>query len=416
MKAGMLVLVGLGLPLLVLLALSKPPSSPQRTAPPSQPAVSPNPVASPRPVAVGVPPPARPQRPRITLPLPSPPADIRQVLRLADDVLQDVIHWAQSAPPTAGQYLARGDFNRALTEFDRGLVAKPNDPQLLLGKGMALVALGRSEDALPLFEAAVRHDPEDASARFNYAVTLARVNLPDQAITALRELLQCEPSHLRGRFNLATLLQARQQYRDALVLWRELTEAPPPAAPAEPGSEQLLHVHLLQAWSHRGECAMALARTQEAQESFRQVVALEPGDARGWANAGIAQAAGGNRREAIASLERALELDPKLIPAINQLAYLRAMRYRDIGEDDDKVKVMDLCRRSLALAPEQGNMRSLRYALEHEGEEEPLIELEASEEVSGKDDSELPMPSGPDFASEEPGSRFQSTDDTDAHR
>lgn len=347
-------------------------SPPPIIAPKSHSVAASAPAASPavRPIPRAKASPQESRRPFWLIPAVTSQPSLDQVTRKADDLLDVIWPEPQSTTNDAGQLLASKDFAKAVTAYDRLLVRSPNDTTLLLGKGMALVGLNRNEDALALFESAVEHDPANTSARFNQAVTLARLEQSEEAEKAFQELLKCQPRHARARFNLATLLTARQQYNDALPLWRQLTESAPPVT-TQPGDvARLTREFMVQAWSHRGECALALAKLIESEQCFQQVVNLLP-DARAWANLGIAKAALSKNKEAKAALSKAIELDPKLIPALNQLAYINAVNYHDTGDAQAKAQVLELCQRSLALAPSQANVRQLRFALEHENDPEP---------------------------------------------
>ncbi len=363
MKGLLLAILVLGTPMVLLLVVfrSRDETPPQWSAPETT-------------LLPGTP--RSPANARKRVDLPDPPAvqpltsqpSIADLLEAAED-------WFTRETPgeesTAGDDLAARDYPRALRAFDRLLVRRPDDPALLLGKGMALAGLGRHEDALPLFQSAAERRPGDASALFNLGVTLARLGETDAAMATFENLLELHPRHLRGRFNLATLLQARGDNRGALRHWCHLTDSPPPASQTTADAGALLHAHLAAAWSHRGECALRLNLLNQAQASFRKVIELEPADARAWTNLGIAQAASADRASAVQSLEKALQLNPRLVPAMNQLAFVKASLYRDVGDGQLKARVLELCQRSLAIAPVQDNIRHLRFALQHEGDLEP---------------------------------------------
>jgi tetratricopeptide (TPR) repeat protein len=62
--------------------------------------------------------------------------------------------------------LARHDFTRAVTRFDEAMTSQPTLAAALVGKGLALVELGRAGDAIGSFEAAQKADSSlDLSAR-----------------------------------------------------------------------------------------------------------------------------------------------------------------------------------------------------------------------------------------------------------
>lgn len=370
MRSAWVVIAGIGVPLILMVALFRyfDRDAPSRTTPVSAPGTPP---------AIPAPAHSRPvQQPAALTTVAMRPA-VTQVLDLAET-------WIDRTPSPgderrqAGEALPRRDFARALTLFDRLLRRTPDDTTLMVGKALALSGLGRYDDALPLFEHALDRQPDDLTTRFNHAVALARAQEIDPAIAAFRELLRRSPDHTRARFNLASLLQSRGRHREAIELWRRLTDAPPVLSTQASESEQLaLREFLLDAWSHRGECAIALFLPQEAEDSFKKVLDFDVKSAEAWLNIGIARAADGRRPDAITALDNALKIDPRLVPAINQEAFIFAAIYRDTGEPSVRDKVLELCERSLRLAPGQLNIRQLRMALRHEGEDPP-VEIEDS--------------------------------------
>jgi len=61
-------------------------------------------------------------------------------------------------------YLAQGDTERALADYDRALKLRPGLPELLALKAEALVALGRHQDAVELLDQVLAARPRDAAA------------------------------------------------------------------------------------------------------------------------------------------------------------------------------------------------------------------------------------------------------------
>lgn len=256
----------------------------------------------------------------------------------------------------AARLLAEGRFEAAAAAYDRLLVRKPDDPALLTGKAMSLAGVGRAEDALPLIENAARLDGANPATQFNRAVILMRVGDREAAVEALNRVLQKQPAHLKARFNLGLLHQAAGRWAEAIEIWRQLTEP-------EPAADRSRDVRMLvDSWSHRGEAALELRQPEEAERSFLEVVRIQPRDASGWCNVGIARAEQVRRADAMTALQIALQLDPKLIPALNQMAYLQAALYRDTGEVEYGRNVVEYCRRSLAINPDQQNVALLLNA------------------------------------------------------
>ncbi len=276
---------------------------------------------------------------------------------------------------TAAGLLTQRRYDRALPAFDRLMVRAPNDPELMLGKAMALEGLDRHDDALPLLERVIELEPKNLPARFNLGVALMRLNQRKEAIQAFEEILRLEPRHHRAAFNLALLYQAAGWFNDAIDIWRGVTDGGSgvitrPTTSLDqalkspgPACAGLDSVRCGDAWFHRGETAMSLHRSDEAETCFISVLQLQPDDVRAWCNLGIACAAGGRRKEALVALERALQIDPKRLPAINQMALLYADVYRETQDAASREMVLKLCDRSLTISPHQQNVRELRRAL-----------------------------------------------------
>lgn len=375
MKALSLTMLAVGAPLLLMLLLTS------RSAPgPALPPPAPAPPHSARPH-----PPARPVPATPTEIVPS--TEIIEPVRLATraspgpSITEAIDEWlaarreagsASASSATAEQSLARGDYERAAAAFDRLLVRRPDEPDLLLGKALSLAGLERYEDALPLFEQVVERQPRNITALFNCGLTLMRLEAStpaslhrDQALDLFQRLLQIEPGHVRAQFNRSVLLQAAGRNLAAIAAWRELTE------PAKPHPAPLPETLEHDAWFHRGELALAMAQLDEAERCFQRVTQLRPKDAGGWCNLGIARAALGRHETAVSALEQAVRLDPAMVPAINQLAYAHAAIYRAGGDEASRSAVIDLCDRSLAVRSYQPNIRALRHAARYPGATAP---------------------------------------------
>ncbi|HQE28791.1 MAG TPA: tetratricopeptide repeat protein [Phycisphaerae bacterium] len=261
----------------------------------------------------------------------------------------------------AATLLQQGRYAEAAEAFDRLLVRDADDPALLSGKAMALTAMDEHEDAMILFAAALRARPQDATLQFNHAVSLLRCGETDKAAAAFKKLLEAHPGHVQAMYNLAILRQAAGQNAEALELWRQLTDGDTTSRPAA-AAQELSPRMLAGAWAHRGELALELKHPQEAETCFLNVVRLEPRNATAWCNVGIARAAQVRRDDALTALQIALQLDPDLVPALNQAAYIHAALYRDLGHAEHGQAVADYCRRSLRANPRQPNIIELLRA------------------------------------------------------
>jgi Tfp pilus assembly protein PilF len=86
---------------------------------------------------------------------------------------------APSSPLTADEhndlgvaYFERGDAHRAVSEFERAVVMRPDWARALVNLGDARLALGEREGAIEAYQRAVRIDPGDTAAANNLAWAL----------------------------------------------------------------------------------------------------------------------------------------------------------------------------------------------------------------------------------------------------
>lgn len=299
----------------------------------------------------------------------------------------------------AAAALAHGNFQRAAVAFDRLLLKSPNDADLTLGEVMALTRLGRHEDALPLLTALLERDPRNTAARFHQGVTLMRLDRREAAIETFTQLLDTRPDHEAAMYNVAVLQQSLGRRQEAWTAWRSLTDhfesraanqpsrnkaptaAPTSGQPPAPPEGALSPDMICAAWFHRGEAEMVMSQIRPAQKCFKEVTRRAPDDARAWCNLGIAHATLAEYDEALPALHEALRLEPALVAAMNQIAYIHAERFRATRQPEDCQAVLDWCQRSLAVRSQQPNLYALIDAVRATATQ-PDDETESTEAAS----------------------------------
>jgi tetratricopeptide (TPR) repeat protein len=160
--------------------------------------------------------------------------------------------------------LAKRDYREALEHFELGLAVAPNYPAGLVGRGEALLAMGRDADAIVNFEAAVAADPsltdlrprieslrfraleqqvstarkareagrfEEAAAAYQralaaspdsgflyreLALTEQRLDRPNDALAHARKALELDPNDVRAHVISGEVLESQLQYEAAI--------------------------------------------------------------------------------------------------------------------------------------------------------------------------------------------------------
>lgn len=171
--------------------------------------------------------------------------------------------------------LARRDAKDAVTRFDRALQSTNTYVPALIGRGQALLQLGRDADALSSLEVALKTDPSLTDLKGRIEVLRVR---------ALQDSL--------GRAKAAT---------DA-GRWDEARTAYAQAIAASPESGFL--------YRELGLVEQKADQPAVALDQFRKAVAIDPADARSWASIGGLLEMQGDSEGALAAFERAQSIEP----------------------------------------------------------------------------------------------------------
>ena len=176
--------------------------------------------------------------------------------------------------------LAERDAKDAVQRFNRALESEATYAPALVGRGQALLELGRDGEALASFEAAVKADA---------SLTALQSRIEVLRFRALQDnLARAKAASDAGRFAeaRAAYLQATAASPDSAFLYRDLAIVERKA----------------------GEPAAAL-------EHFRRALALDPSDARSLAQIGSILEEQGDYAGALEAYEKARALDPNEVPA-----------------------------------------------------------------------------------------------------
>jgi len=185
--------------------------------------------------------------------------------------------------------LARKDPAAALVRFDRVLQTQANDAPALVGRGEALAALSRDDEAVRSFEAAIAADP--SLTEVGRRVEVLRFRGAEQQVARARQAARS------GQLDEAADLYAAaiRNSPDSPFLYRELA-----AVERQKG------------------------RTDEALEHLRKAVSLDPSDARSLAQIGDIL----DGRNEFAAAEEAYTRSLALEPNADVSARLEAVRGR----------------------------------------------------------------------------------------
>jgi len=221
-------------------------------------------------------------------------------------------------------------FNEALASYDQALSKRPDFAEALNNRGVTLNELGRFDEALANFDRACTLRPDFAEAFNNRGMTLFRLERLDEALEDYSSALELRPSFVDAHYNRGIVLQALRQLNEALESYDRALALQPDHA---------------EALNNRGVCLHELKRFDEALESYARTLAIRPGHAEALNNLGITFYAQKRYDEALASYERALELAPDYTEAFNN----RGATLHELKRFDEALESYDY---ALALRPD----------------------------------------------------------------
>ncbi len=157
--------------------------------------------------------------------------------------------------------LGMGKTDEALELFRKALELGPDDAATLNNIGLAMAAKGRHDEAVGSFQAALRNAPGDPRIHNSLGLAQASVGQFDAASESYLRALALDPRYVEAQLNLASALVSRGQIAEAEARLRTALKMAPSSASAQVALGDL----------HFGQ-----NRYHEAAEHFREAIRLGP--------------------------------------------------------------------------------------------------------------------------------------------
>ncbi|MEE2882855.1 MAG: tetratricopeptide repeat protein [Planctomycetota bacterium] len=197
-------------------------------------------------------------------------------------------------------------------------------PQMIISHSADLIEAGYSARAEGLLHKVLLSKPGDKDALNNLALALKNLSRPEEALTQLREALKTDPDYFPTLVNITDLLLTLNRPQEALTYAQKSVEID--------GENALAHRQL----------GMSLIRVRNfpaALISFENSLSLQPGIFACHAAASEAALASGNLEAATNHLSEASKLRPNFLPAQVNLVHL-LIRQGQLDEADRRLKVL----------------------------------------------------------------------------
>lgn len=198
-----------------------------------------------------------------------------------------------------------GDNQAALASYKEAIKADPKDVNARLEQArIESDCLGRYEEALATYDAALEIAPDEPKLHRGRGKMLTELDRKDDAAAALAEAVRLAPTDPTTVFHQATLLSQMGRNKEAAEAFKRASELAP-------------EDHEI--WLGFGNLMNRMGETQIAVDMLSRVIELNPQSAPAYTNLGNILSDQGMLEDAIACHRMAIEINPALYQSHNNL-------------------------------------------------------------------------------------------------
>jgi tetratricopeptide (TPR) repeat protein len=183
-----------------------------------------------------------------------------------------------------------------LTDFLREFKEDSNYASAWYNKGVALVDLGKYEEALVYFDKAIELNPNDAEVWDNKGIVLGYLGKHEEALVCFNKALEQNPNNADAWYNKGVALYDLGKIQEAISCYNEAIEIKPNNADV---------------WHMKGLALVNLSNYEEAIDCFNKALKLNPNFVNTWYVKGLALGKLGKYEEALDCYNKANEIRMK---------------------------------------------------------------------------------------------------------
>ena len=253
-------------------------------------------------------------------------------------------------------YLATGEYEKAVAQFQTATTLGPTSDDAFRGLAEAYGKLRKPAEAEATYRKAISLRPQYWAGYSALGVFYWQQGRYDDAAKMFQEVISLSPDNYRGYSDLGAMYVEKGQYPEAIsVLEKSVARRPNAAAYNNLGNAYFSMRKFEESandfaeglkfektywlsWGNLGDAYYwAPGMRSQAGDAYREAIRLvdeklhtDPRDARAWAFRATYQAMTDNKTEAMASLQKALSLDP----AAPEVQFRAALVYNHFGDID----------------------------------------------------------------------------------
>lgn len=290
-------------------------------------------------------------------------ANLLRSLGENDRAAADARMWLKTDPDDSRTYILLGDIYRdadepekAIEIYSQGTKVPPYRPLVWSGRGLALLMLGKREEAASDFREAIELYPQHVPA----LLELGRILLDDgedlqAAQRCFQQAREEEPQNADVHAGMGELYLARNELDKAIGAYTEALKLAPDTA-----------------WilTNRGVAYDLRSQLPEAIADYSRAIELDPEDPQTWMNRGNVYLQQAEYDKAITDYTKGIAVDPENV----DLYTSRADALMALGDSDSLKAVIADSEKAMTLAPENFHAYTARaYANQELGELDAAI-------------------------------------------
>ncbi len=235
-------------------------------------------------------------------------------------------------------YFQTDQFRKSVDSLKRYVLINPHNAAALCILGTALTTLNRPEDALSSLDHALRIEPAYPEALNSRGLALRGLKRHEEAVASYERALALNPDYAEAHNNRGVALRELKRHEEALASYDKAVAVKPDYGEAH---------------NNRGLALRELKRHEEALASYDKAVAAQPDYAEAHNNRGVVLCELRRFSEALGSYEKALALNPNYAEAHNN----RGAALRGLMRHDEALASYE---KALALNPNYGEAHNNR--------------------------------------------------------
>ena len=195
-------------------------------------------------------------------------------------------------------------------------------------RSRALIGLEQYEEASNSATKAIAINQGVAEAWNNQGISLWYLGRLEEALIAVQRAIDIEPEYTRALFNYGRILSSIEQYEEALNFYDRAFET---------SINKMNEIEIADIWVNRSVALFNLNRCQDAFESTKEAINLNPDSFEGWYNQGVTLSCLGENQLALEAYKRADELNPE-----NPIIYTgRAVALENLGLYQEALAIVE---------------------------------------------------------------------------